>query len=282
MRSVLGGTSATIGIGRRLQLARARLWARVRPNREAARQLEQLELACDRALSLHAAFPILLEQSDRGTPRKRIFVMGCGRSGTWLLYWLLAQRLDAYVLFEEVDVGRFARIRSKKRVHLLKRFHLSYQTAHAIPSTIAAVWMVRHPFDVLTSHHPETAPKPFHIDPERWNGEMDALEASLGRPNVMVVRYEDLVDDPQGTLARVSARLALAPHMRRTELSNSVVPDHVRAAMHGLRPVVTTSVGRWRSEPASVARLEAVMPLIHDRLRWAAQQFGYHIDLGAR
>jgi hypothetical protein len=266
---------------RRLRLAYARWQSRVRPTEEAIARLAREELKCDKLISRREDFPALLDQIDGANPRDRLFVMGCGRSGTWLLYSLLAKQMDAYVLFEEVDVGRFARIRSNKPIHILKRNHKSYETAHRIPASVATVWIVRHPFDVLTSHHPVYGHKSFHIGPDRWNGEMDALRAFLAtsRKNVAVLRYEDLVYDPEGTLARSMTSLGFEFSESKREFSDIEIPALVQRAMHGLRPVSRDSIERWRCHPEFRARLEEIMPLIDERLRWVSHSFGYDTQL---
>ena len=209
--------------------------------------------------------------------------MGCGRSGTWLLYSLLTRVMDSYALFEEVDVARFARIKSDKLNHLLKRYYKSYWTAHLIPRSVGIVWIVRHPFDVLTSHHPvRNSHRAFHVGSNRWNGEMDALKTFIGeaRPNGIVLRYEDLVSDPDGTLQRIVEAFGQEMSASARDLVTSKdIPAEIRETMQGLRPVSKELVGRWRSHPDFVARLHDVLPSIHERLRWVSDRFGYDTTL---
>ena len=195
-----------LGVKSSVALSYARVWAHMSKSEEAISQLERKEQKCDRSITSGGQLSELLARIDGGRRVNRIFVMGCGRSGTWLLYSLLTRVMDSYALFEEVDVARFAHIKSDKLNHLLKRDYKSYWTAHLIPRSVGIVWIVRHPFDVLTSHHPfKNSHRGFHVKPHRWNGEMDALKAFIGeaRPNGIVLRYEDLVSDPDGTLQRI-------------------------------------------------------------------------------
>ena len=192
-----------LGVKTGVALGCARAWAQLSKSEAAISRLERKEQKCDRFITRGGQLSELLARIDGGRLVNRIFVMGCGRSGTWLLYSLLTRVMDSYALFEEVDVARFARIKSDKLNHLLKRYHKSYSTAHLIPRSVGVVWIVRHPFDVLTSHHPvRNSHRAFHVGSNRWNGEMDALKTFIGeaRPNGIVVRYEDLVSDPDGAL----------------------------------------------------------------------------------
>jgi hypothetical protein len=198
--------------GRTLSLAYARANAYLRADAAAASRLAHEETRYDRYVSARPDFAELLARQDGIRPVKRVFVMGCGRSGTWLLYALLSMAKDAYALFEEVDVGRFARIMSREPNQILKRDQKSYLAAARIPASIAVVWIVRHPFDVVTSRHPEKAWKtPFHINAKRWNGEMDALRQFLeaDRPNGHVVRYEELVSRPEPTMSHIARAVGL-------------------------------------------------------------------------
>ena len=274
---------APLAWGRLLRLGYARANAYLSGNQTSAKRRAHEEANYDRYISGRADFVDLLARQGRGRAVKRIFVMGCGRSGTWLLYTLLSLAKDTYSLFEEVDVGRFARIRSPKPVHLLKRDQKSYLTAHRIPSSISIVWVVRHPFDVVTSRHPEKAWKrPFHIEAKRWNGEMDALRAFLEaeRPNGIVVRYEDLVGDPDTTTSRLMDALDLEfAHSFGEFAELAQVPPNVRTIMHGLRAVSTDRVERWRSDSELVQRVQDIFPQISGRLEWVGQRFDYDVSL---
>ena len=117
-----------------IRLVYARFIAHCSRSGRAARQLTKLELQRDQAISRRRDFGALLVRQDRRRPANRVFLMGCGRSGTRLAYSLLSMAEDAYVAFEEVDVGRFARVRSRKPHHILKRYAKSYETAHLIPA----------------------------------------------------------------------------------------------------------------------------------------------------
>jgi hypothetical protein len=269
--------------GRGFSLAYARANAYLRADEAAAKRLAHEETKYDRYVSARPDFAELLARKDRGQAVKRIFVMGCGRSGTWLLYALLSMAKDAHVLFEEVDVGRFGRIASPEPVHILKRDQKSYVTAASIPASISVVWIVRHPFDVVTSRHPEKTWKiPFHIDAKRWNGEMDALRHFLEerRPNGLVVRYEDLVNSPEPTMSRIAGAFGLELSASIGEFADRAqVPANVREIMHGLRSIAPQSVERWRSDPELVRRVHDIVPQIAERLDWASQCFGYDVSL---
>jgi len=257
-----------------LRLLRARLIAQCCPSSQALHQLTRLELKCDRAISRRSDFADILSR----THVNRVFVMGCGRSGTWLAYSLLSMAQDAYFTFEEVDVGRFARIRSRKAHHLLKRNSKSFEAAHSIPTSVGILWLVRHPFDVLTSQHPGKGQRQFHIHPQRWNGEMDALRKfhESGRPNGMVIRYEDLVNDPERIVSEIAATFSLT--IRNVDQwVKAPIPAYVGRAMHGVRPICARSVNRWKSDPDLAVYLDEILPIIQLRAEWVSKAFHYDL-----
>jgi hypothetical protein len=266
---------------KRLELAYAQILARLSRSDAASKRLKDQELNYDRYTSHRQDFADLMARTDHGKPVKRIFVMGCGRSGTWLMYSLLSMVKDAYVFFEEVDVGRFARIKSRKPIHILKRDAKSFRTAGLIPESIGIVWLVRHPFDVVTSHNPQKG-KRFHLKPDRWVKEIDALRRFLEhpRPNVVVVRYEDLTSNADATLSRIAAAFGVDVSGRARDFVNDAqIPADVLATMHGLRSISTNSVGRWRSEPERMQRVRDVVPSMGEHLEWVSERFGYDVTL---
>ena len=95
-----------LGVKSSVALSYARVWAHMSKSEEAISQLERKEQKCDRSITSGGQLSELLARIDGGRRVNRIFVMGCGRSGTWLLYSLLTRVMDSYALFEEVDVAR--------------------------------------------------------------------------------------------------------------------------------------------------------------------------------
>src|SRR5262249_13116332 len=115
-----------------------------------------------------------LGEMDEIKPLKRIYVMGCGRSGTWLVTGVISTFADVCVVGQEVRVETFGILSSTQPTLVLKRANDSFATIMEIPEEIGIAYIIRHPFDVLTSHHPNNVRR-FHIRPDRWLGEMTAL-----------------------------------------------------------------------------------------------------------
>jgi hypothetical protein len=223
-------------------------------------------------------------QSDRGTagsPRQRVYVMGCGRSGTWLATALMSTFEGVQVFPHEAPVEAFARMRSHVDTLVLKRHDRAYETVEQIPGDIRIVWMVRHPYDVLTSHN-STSGREFHVTAHRWLGETLALQylVDARRPGTLVLRYEDLVTNPAGVQRTLGDALSLRPCAPPDGfVSRFQASPAASAAMHGVRPIDAASIGRHRSDPGKVAALRRILPRLGRLLDWVAQTYGYDLTL---
>src|SRR5690348_16189646 len=86
-----------------------------------------------------------LAEFDARKPLRRIYVMGCGRSGTWLLTHVMGTFSDVEVLRREVPIEYFGLLTTDLPVLVLKRDRNSYLSAQQIPSNIEIAYIVRHP-----------------------------------------------------------------------------------------------------------------------------------------
>ena len=144
----------------------------------------------------NGALEARLTQIDGDRPIKKLYIMGCGRSGTWLLTAVMSTFKGVCVVSKEVPIDFFGQLSTTGDALILKRNSDAYQSIEEISERIGLVYIVRHPFDVLTSNNPQTK-RDYHVEPHRWLGEMLALKFLIDaqRKNVQIVRYEDLVTD---------------------------------------------------------------------------------------
>ena len=234
-----------------------------------------------RRLEQPGALIARLADLDKAGSRRRIFLMGCGRSGTWLLTSLMSCFGELDVIAKEMPVEMFGLLRPGQPNVVLKRAWNSYQRLAAIPPSVRILQIVRHPFDVLTSHNPMTSTT-YHIAPDRWLGEMAALRQQVesGNDRLVEVTYEELVADAPAALARIGTAFGLSLARAPDDiLRNADLPPEATAAMHGVRPVDRKSVGRWRSDPQAIAHLHAIVPDLGGMLDWVARRYGYDIGL---
>ncbi|MEP7173342.1 MAG: hypothetical protein ABI705_07630, partial [Aestuariivirga sp.] len=150
-----------------------------------------------------------------------------------------------------------------------------------IPAGISILYIVRHPFDVLTSFNSTTGRK-YHISPARWLGEMLALQylVDTQRPLTKIVRYEDLVKHPQRLQAELGDFFGLTKVVDADQfLSTFRPPPEATAAMHGLRPIDPNSVGRWAKEEDNIRYLRGIRSRLGGVLDWVGSNYSYDINL---
>jgi hypothetical protein len=238
-----------------------------------------------KALRERGALAARLEAHNKTRFLKRIYVMGCGRSGTWLLTGIMATFKDASVLYKEIPVEYFGLLSSDHSAVVLKRTAKAYETIEAIPPQIIILFIVRHPFDVLTSHHAIfslISGRQYHVTPGRWLGETLALRWLIDsqRPCTKIVRYEDLVTDPNRIQAEIGSFLEMEIETPADEYHKVFKPPpEIMRTMQGLRPPDVSSIGRWKSDPEAIAYLKSIQLRLSACLPWIEKTFGYHISL---
>ena len=151
----------------------------------------------------------------------KIFVAGCGRSGTTLLQRLMTCFADTYVHESESPHQTLDCLDVPEANKVVKRTHRCWECLHDLPLDRIIIYSVRHPFDVLTSVHPQTVrQRLFHITPERWTNEYEALnrlrEEQPSR-KICYVKYENLVTSPDGVQQQIAEHCGLAIDHRFTE-----------------------------------------------------------------
>jgi hypothetical protein len=224
----------------------------------------------DRSRELSPDFADVLARIDGGNPKNRIYILGCGRSGTYLLTSLMECFRDTAVLIEEVPYGRFARFLGPERTHVLKRDVVAQYTIDLIPSSISLLYIIRFPLDVLVSRHLRDD---FYIKPDHWRREIAMLRRI--HKKVTVVRYEDLVSEPDKVQQWLAQNLGVEPQRPFSSFDENLkVGNLVARAMHGVRPVSARSVGRWR-DPDLQKYCKSIWPGIRDDVAWVCDTFGY-------
>lgn len=233
------------------------------------------------ALSRPGRLQKRLEELDADNPVNRIFLMGCGRSGTWLLTAVMTSFAETAILPKELSVEYFGMLKASTPNFVLKRDWRSYETAEAIPPSIRIIHIVRHPYAVLTSSNPMEARR-YYNTPGRWLGEMMALKFMMdsGRPGLTVVRYEDLVNDPEKVQSAIAAANGLSIATTPQEaMLNFRAPPEADKAMHGVRPIDRVSLNRYRDDPEKLAYLRSIRTRLEPMASWVAEQFGYDLSL---
>ena len=107
------------------------------------------------------------------------------------------------------------------------------------------VHIVRDGRDVVLSRHPKK-PDDFWVSPERWVGDVQAGLLWREHPQVLTVRYEDLVEDLQSTIHRLCEFLSLEHDARLLDYPRHAQVRESDSWFEPARPLSAKSIGRWR------------------------------------
>lgn len=222
-----------------------------------------------------------------------IFVQGCARSGNTLVRELCATGFAGGELLKlskdqaecslefmiealaEAQPGRRILVGSRNRDVSLA---MDLELLRANPE-IKVVWMLRHPFDVLTSIH-KMNPGKFHVPPERLIASLELYEKFKRERQVLTVRYEEVVFQPEVVQNRIAAAFGLEPIRSFTECYRHFtgVKESV-VALHEVRPIDAKSVGRWKHNPAHREYLRGVLKEF-PAVASLSRELGYDLELG--
>lgn len=224
--------------------------------------------------------PGFAERLRRERPRadQRVFLTGCGRSGTWLLMAMLQGMANLHTAPGEQPLGAFLDLPDTDGIHLVKRLHNAYLHFDCIPADIKVLHVVRHPYDVLISTHLGT---PHHITLNRLEGEHARYFSHLAtRPGTCVIKFEDMVQQPDAVQERVEAFLGVKSERPFRDFHlHADLGAEVQNAMHGLRPLDPSTLHRWRTDAAALAFLREAHAHSDGTLDRFAAAFDYDLTL---
>lgn len=232
------------------------------------------------------------------------FICGCGHTGTTLLATMLSVHPQVYLPYRETFAFRGGWWPRVRNLHQLghearaagKRYIIEKTPGHIhrleairrhVPNARLVI-MVRDGRDVTAS-----LARRYHGNFERglarWVADTGIAVAEQGRPDVFVLRYEDLVGGPEAMLRRLCSFLGL-PYLdgllhyhteahlwfdqRTVEPGTGIgLSEHHRLRNWQVNQPLFDGRGRWRTElpPEFVRRFESGRP------REIMEAFGYSI-----
>lgn len=197
----------------------------------------------------------------------KIFIAGCARSGTTLTQRLMGCFEDTFVNRSEAKYTQLDLLDRPETNLVVKRSARGHVHLAGLPVAVGLIYCVRHPFDVLTSSHPESqAERRFHVTPERWLAEYEALlRLRKVQPDraIVYVRYEDMIARPDEIQTRIARAFNLRPRIRFSEDASN--------------PIRATSLKKWERNEEYRAYIEALPPAFVAGLRGFCDEFGYEM-----
>jgi hypothetical protein len=143
---------------------------------------------------------------------------------------------------------------------------------------VKILWMLRNPLDVLTSTH-AVRPDEFYVKPERLLESFELYDRFKDEAQVLTVRYEDLVLNPNALQGRIAQAFQLEP-AHAFNAAHDYFPrfrQNVRA-MHSIRPIDAKSVQKWRTNHDYQEYLKKILAE-YPALISLSRAHGYEVDL---
>lgn len=210
---------------------------------------------------------------------QRIHIVGCApRSGTTLMTELMVNgfAIDGYTPHE---TSVFVCPRERFEILCTKnpRDVLAVRPLLALDPDLWVIYVLRDPRDVVVSRH-QQAPDKYWANLGMWKERQRAARALRSHPRFVTVRYEDLVADPNAEQQRLRRAMPfLIPRADFADYHRHAHPSGKSVqALGGVRPISTTSIGRWREhKPRVAAQLALHGPITDDLI-----DLGYEPDAG--
>ncbi len=218
--------------------------------------------------------------------RKHILICGFSRSGTTLLQLMLENAIPETRPFGRETGGwraatycwrNHAKAITKVphdvfRLTPLRNFYSSRKV------DLKIILMLRDPRDVLTSRRKTGEPQGYVVSSERWRRYYEAFKRQESEPDVMTIRYEDLVADVEYQQKRVEAFTGETMAVPFSHFNEVERPDFDTSTLNGLRPIEQSLIARW----AAPSHEERIRQLLNElpELPQALIDLGYATDTG--
>lgn len=211
------------------------------------------------------------------TRMQRVHIVGISpRSGTTLLAELMVScfEFDGWAEHEmgihsapSVPVARFC---SKQPAEVDEALR-----ALRYDPNLWVICMLRDPRDVVVSRH-RRAPDAYWAHLGFVKRRAALLQAGAPPARFLLVRYEDLVSDPDAVQARIEREIPFLVRRSAFSAFHKVAAPSEKSvlALNGVRRISTDSIGRWRQElPRLKAQIER-----HGSIDDLLIRFGYEKD----
>jgi hypothetical protein len=217
---------------------------------------------------------------------RRLHIVGIARSGTTMVHYAMAAFEGTVLTDLETSVWAWPTTRQAlgfalspapaRQVLVSKRPYGWYHEEELKRLTwshdrhgAGVMLMVRDPRDVLTSTRKDSRDR-FYVELDRWVASARATEwvhrRLDGRPRFLMLRYEDVVAEPDAVARRVAATfdLTLRPGIEswgalRANLERLNLKADRTVALHGVRDFDRGSVGTWRRDTEETAYVASLL-----------------------
>jgi hypothetical protein len=198
--------------------------------------------------------------------QKHILICGFPRSGTTMLQLMLENAIpEARRFGRETGGWRAATFAWRNHEKVISK--VPHDVFRLAPlrnfyakrdAELKIILMLRDPRDVLTSQRKSGGPGGYVVSSERWRNYYNAFIRHQNDPDVMIVRYEDLVADVEHQQCRIGTFTGETMSVPFGQFNEVERPDFDTRTLNGLRPIEQTLIARW-AHPAQSERIRQVL-----------------------
>jgi len=150
---------------------------------------------------------------------------------------------------DEHEISVFEPVPSGQTLYLTKkppdtlRIHKIFQA----DEQLNVICMLRDPRAVISSTH-KLKPDVYFAGYQRWQEYLRAIEPLLEHPRFLMIRYEDLLTDPDAQQRRINAKFQFLSQTRvfSSYPEGAEVPALANTSLNGARPFDTTRIDGWK------------------------------------
>lgn len=213
-----------------------------------------------------------------------VIVGGCARSGTTLLLSILSAHPRLFVFPRES--AAFSKWHKDRSGHMVpSRIDKLYRELlkQKIPETatrwcskapsnvrhikeimdyfnneVKFIHIIRDVRDVMLSKHPKD-PSQYYVSPERWLNDVKSGLAFKNHPNVLTLKYEDLIQHFDPTLRTLCHFIDIPVVSEIMEWNTYKTLDQSKAIFGQIQDVYQSSIGKWQRDESGKAYIERVL-----------------------
>ena len=178
----------------------------------------------------------------------RILICGCARSGNTLMFSLINTGFENIV---KVKGGPWGEQVPKEAVEgkvVVGKFPRKASRLYKLMADdLGIIYMMRDPRDVLVSKHFER-PRTYWTSVERWIRTATVALEYKDHPNVLLLKYEDLITKPNKAQKAMAEKFNLEAARKFEDCYESFdTKDKYNAkTMNGIRPLDKSRIGAWK------------------------------------
>jgi hypothetical protein len=173
--------------------------------------------------------------------------VGCRRSGTTLMMELMWQSFE-FSGRHEHEISVFEPVPPGETLYLTKKPPDTARIRRILRADagLHVIAMLRDPRAVITSRH-QSKPEVYFSGYQRWREYIDAIETLRGHPRIIVIRYEDLITDPDRMQTQISEQFPFLNEIRKFSAypDDSLVSEAAEQSLNGVRPFDTSRIDGW-------------------------------------